>query len=291
MAVRLFSWTVFLLAVLPTDANGDTFDRYTNSILAKVAGAKGVMEVKKLTPELVTQHGGKLVQDNGGVLVMVKTNGGFYSKMLVQFARQKTGGKTVPVVLLERVTTYRLGQERAILASAPLVHLYRDFVFQLDLAQVVPSDMGGDLRFTVQSNEGVLEAVGAAQMYLVTHPIPGTESKKPAKPLMGEAFEPEHLAGNYRLVDDGRRTARLTLKLNPDGTLGGDYTSEKTGQKYEVTGKLSAEKHRFEFTVKFPQSVQTFQAWAFTKDAGALCGWTKLQEREFGFYAVRGTEE
>ena len=291
MAVRIFCWSVLLLASSPAIVSADTFDRYTNSILAKVPGATGVLEVKKLTPELATQYGGKLVPDNGGVLVMVKTNGGFFSKMLVQFARQKTGGKTVPVVLLERVTTYRLGQERAILASTPLVHLYRDFIFQLDLAQVVPADLGGDLRFFMQGEEGVLETVGAAQMYVVTQPIAGTESKRPTKPLMGEAFEPEHLAGTYRLFDDGRRTARLTLKVNPDGTLGGDYTSEKTGQKYEVTGKLSQEKHRFEFSVKFPQSVQAFQAWAFTKDASAICGWTKLQEREFGFYALRMTEE
>lgn len=291
MATRSLWWAVLLIAFVPPAASADTFDRYTNSILAQVAGAKGVIEVKKLTPELATQHGGKLVADNGGVLLVVKTNGGFYSKMLVQFARQKAGGKTVPVVLLERVTTYRLGQERAILASAPLVHLYRDFVFQLDLAQVVPSDLGGDLRYFMSGDEGALETIGAAQMFVVTQPIPGTESKKPVRPIMGEAFEPEHLAGTYRLVDDGRRTARLTLKLNPDGSLAGDYTSEKTGQKYEVTGKLSAEKHHFEFSVKFPQSVQTFQAWAFTKDAGALCGYTKLQEREFGFYAVRVTEE
>jgi hypothetical protein len=282
---------VLLWAFLPASARADVFDRYTNTILSKVAGTKGVLEINKLTPELVSQHGGKILPESGGVLVVVKTNGGYYSKLLVQFARQKASGKTAPIALLERVTTYRLGQERAILASAPLVHLYHDFVFQLDLAQVVPGDLGGDLRFTVKGEEGLLETVGKAQMYLITQPVPGTEPKKAAKPVVGEAFEAEHLAGTYRLYDDGRRTAKLTLKVQPDGTLTGDYTSEQTGRKYEVTGKISAEKHRFEFSVKFPQSMQQFQAWAFTKDASALCGWTKLQEREFGFYAVRLGEE
>ena len=289
---RQISWSAPLLLLLwPVVAWGDVFDRYTNSILSKVPEAAGAKALTKLTPDLVAQHGGKIVPDTGGVLVVVKTNGGFASKLLVQFARQKAGDKTVPIALLERVTTYRLGHERAVLAQAPLVQLYHDFVFHLDLAQVVPADLGGDLRFVVRGEEVMLEVVGKAQMFLVTQPLAGTEAKKSARPQVGEAFEAEHLNGVYRLHDDGRRSARLALKVSPDGTLTGDYTSEQSGRKYEVTGKLSPEKHRFEFTVKFPQSVQTFQAWAFTKDAGALCGWTKLQEKEFGFYAVRLTEE
>jgi hypothetical protein len=128
-------------------------------------------------------------------------------------------------------------------------------------------------------------------MFLVTKPLAGTEPKKNAKPAVGETFEPHYFNGVYKLHDDGRRTATLTLKVDAAGEVTGEYVSEKTGQKYDVTGKVGTPKHLIQFTVKFPQSQQTFQGWMFTRDAAVICGATRFQEHEFGFYAVRQEDE
>jgi hypothetical protein len=54
-----------------------------------------------------------------------------------------------------------------------------------------------------------------------------------------------------------------------------------------VTGKIGTVKHSVRFTVKFPRAEQVFQAWLFTGDGKALAGFSRLQDREAGFYALR----
>lgn len=277
-----------LLILLPTLVNADTFDRYTNPILGSAAESPNVKPITKLLPAMVAQHN-DLFQETGGVLLIIKTNQGTNAKVLAQFARQRSGDKQVPMVLLERATCYKLGQERALQATAAVVHLYDGFQFQFDLGQVVPTAIGGDIRFVDSPEGGALEAVGNAKLFLVTKHLPGTEAKKPAgRTVLGEAFDPAALNGTYQLFDDGRRTATLELKLEAEGVISGSYTSEQSGRKYEVTGKLTPTiKHQLIFTVKFPNSTQEFTGYLFTKDARAMAGVTKLQGQEFGFYALR----
>jgi hypothetical protein len=275
-----------LLAFLPAP---DTFDRYTNPVLAQATDSAHVKAIPKLTPKLVADHH-DLFQETGGVLLIVKTNAGNHAKLLAQFARQKVDPtKSVPMALLERATSYKPGAERAIQAVAPLVHLYNGFQFNLDLGQVVAPDVGGDLRYVDTPDGGYLEPVKDAKLYLVTKHLPGTEPKKPpGRTVLGEAFDPASIPGTYTLHDDGRRTAQLDLQLDAEGNLTGGYTSTQTGRRYDVTGKLTpTAKHQLTFQVKFPNSVQEFSGHVFTKDAAAIAGTTKLQGQEFAFYAVR----
>ncbi len=270
-------------------SQGDVFDRYTNSVLAKVPGAPGVKEVKRLTPELIAEHN-QLVPGSEAALVVVKTNNGLNAKLLVQLARQRVGGDSVPILLVDRFVTYRAGQDRAVGASGQNVHLYGGFLYNLEIGQVVPEKVGGDLRIVIDKEQAALEPVGKARLYLMTQPVVSAVVKKAARPAVGEVFEPHFFNGTYKLFDDGRRTATITLKVNAAGEVSGDYVSEKTGQKHEVLGKIGSAKHQILFTVKFPQSQQTFQGWMFTRDAAAICGVTRLQEHEFGFYALRAEE-
>src|SRR5262249_40600960 len=154
--------------------------------------------------------------------------------------RQRTGPTSVPMALLERATSYKPGTERAIQATAPLVHLYDKFEFNLDLGQVVPPSVGGDLRYVDTPEGGYLETVKEARLYLVVKHLPGTEAKKPTgRSGLGEAFDPASISGRYTLHDDGRRTALLELKLDNEGNITGGYTSEQTGRQYEVAGKIT----------------------------------------------------
>lgn len=284
----MYRVAMLMLLLNSSVIHADTFDRYTNPILSQAAESPLVKPIAKLLPAMVAQHN-DLFQETGGVLLIIKTNQGTNAKVLAQFARQRSGDKQVPMVLLERATCYKPGQERALQATAPLIHLYDGFQFQFDLGQVVPSAIGGDIRFVDSPEGGTLEAVGNAKLYLVTKHLPGTEAKKPAgRTVLGEAFDPAAINGTFQLFDDGRRTATLELKVEAEGVLSGGYTSEQSGRKYEVTGKITPTmKHQIVFTVKFPNSTQEFTGYVFTKDARALAGVTRLQGQEFGFYAVR----
>lgn len=280
--------SITLLFILNGIIQADTFDRYTNSVLSKAVESSQVVAVEKLLPSQVVKHN-TLFQETGSALLIVKTNQGHYAKVLVQFARQRNQQETVPMALLERATSYKLGQERAIQAFSATVHLYDGFQYSFDLGQVVPTAIGGDVRYR-HTVEGIyLEAVGKARMFLVTkHPQGVEEQKTTRKSAAGTAFESASLAGRYKLYDDGRRMAELVLSIAEDGTVTGSYTSEQSGRGYEISGKVHPTvKHQLNFTVKFPNTTQEFIGFAFTKQADVICGTTRMQGQEFGFYALR----
>lgn len=278
-----------VMLTLPGLGRADTFDRYTNSILAKAAEAEGVQSPGKITPQLLAESG-RVIPGSSSALIIVKTNGGRNAKLILQIARQRTPGGVVSIALIEKFMTYRDGEERAVQATGGPVHLYNGFMLNLDLGQIVPAEVGGDVKFMTENGQSWLEPVGAAKLYLVTKALPGTEIKKLTRPMIGEAFEPRFFTGTYKLQDDGRRAAKLILKVDDDGTVSGEYISDTTGRSYEVYGKVATPKHKIDFTVKFPQSEQLFQGWMFTNGGLAICGSTKFQERDFGWYAVRQEE-
>lgn len=285
-----FSFAVALCLSIPAHVRADAFDRYMNPVLKKVDGADGAKPVAQLSPAAMADHD-RVVPNLPGTLIVVKTNENRFSKLIVQPARQKLGDRTLPVVLIERFTTYREGAERAVQAGGQNVVLFPGFHYHLDLGQVVPAELGGDLRLVVEKDVPLLEPVGKARMWLVTKPLPGTEPKKGEKLVVSETFHQAYFNGSYKLYDDGRRSGLLTLKVADDGEVTGDYYSDKDGRKYEVRGKVGSPKQSVQFTIVFPRTEQQFQGWLFTGDGKAITGSSRLQERETGFYAVRTEDE
>jgi hypothetical protein len=279
-----------IVLAAPTTLWADAFDRYVNSVLAKAPVAEGVQEVKQLTPGQIVNND-RILPDSSGALLVVKTNDGRYSKLLVQSARQKAGDQTLPILIVERFVTYKEGQDRAIQASGQNLYLFEGFQLNLDLGQVVPASLGGDLRLVVAGRQVHVEPIGKAKLYLVTKPLSAAEPKVTDKLVIGETFEPRYFNGTYKLYDDGRRSGTLTLQVGADGEVTGTYISDKGGQRYEVEGKIGSPKHAIQFTIKFPRTRQVFQGWLFTGDGKALTGSSRLQDREAGFYAVRVEKE
>ncbi|HEV3263825.1 MAG TPA: hypothetical protein VG013_43720 [Gemmataceae bacterium] len=278
------------LAASPPCLRADAFDRYINPVLKKAPSVRGVQEVKQLTPDLIADNDRALPQANGA-LVIVKTNGNRYAKLLVQEARQRVNAATaVPILLIDRYVTYREGDERAVEAEGRNLKLFAGFRLDLDIGQVVPRELGGDIRFVVQGRKAYAEPLGKAKLYLVTQPLPGTEPRKSTKLVVGETFDQAYFNGTYHLYDDGRRSGKLVLKIGARDEVTGSYYSDKDGRRYDVTGKIGSPKHAIDFTIKFPRTQQTFHGWLFTGDGKALTGWSRLQEREAGFYAVRVEE-
>jgi hypothetical protein len=171
------------------------------------------------------------------------------------------------------------------------VRLFAGFRFSLDIVQVVPASLGGDLRFVAEGNKVYAEPLGKARLYLVTQPLPEVAPRKAARLVVGERFEPRFFDGTYRLHDDGRRSGTLALHVAEDGEVTGSYYSDKDGRKYEVAGKIGTPNNSIQFRIKLPRSVEVFHGWLFTGNANALTGFSRLQDREAGFYALRIEEE
>jgi hypothetical protein len=275
--------TLFAAPLLRADA----FDSYTNPILAKVPMAKGVRKLTQAPPALLAEHAGVLPGTTAAFLV-VQTNEDRWAKLLVQPARQKLpGGGSVPILLIERFVTYKEGEERTIQAQGHGVRLFAGFQFNLDLGQVVPDKVGGDLRLVAAADQVYVEPVGKAKLYLVTKQLPEAAPKKAEKLVIGATFEPRYFNGKYKLYDDGRRSGTLLLKVDAKGLVSGYYYSGKDGRKYEVEGKVGTPTHSIRFRITYPRSIQDFHGWLFTGDGRALTGTSVLQGRETGFYALR----
>lgn len=268
-------------------ARADVFDYYTNPILYRLTEAEGTKEVKELPQKLLAQHDRVLTNVPGGFLV-VTTNSGRRAKLLVHVARQRIDDERfVPMLLIERYLTFKEGEERTVQAGGRNLCLFPGFRLSLDLGQVVPEELGGDLRFVVEGDKIYAQPLGKARLYVVTKELPNVIPKKGPKLVVGDAFELRYFNGTYKLYDDGRRSGTLTLKVDEDGAVSGSYYSDKDGQKYEVHGKVGTPRHAIQFHVKFPRVEQAFSGWLFTGDGQVLTGSSRLAEREAGFYARR----
>ena len=156
------------------------------------------------------------------------------------------------------------------------VNLFPGFRFNLDLGQVVPEELGGDLRFVVDGDKTYLEPLGKAKLYLVTKPLPEAAPKKTEKVVVGDKFEPRYFNGTYQAVRRRPSLRQADLKVDEDGGVSGAYVSDKDGAAYDVRGKVGVPPHGIQFTVQFPRAEQTFQGWLFTGDGKAITGSSRL---------------
>jgi hypothetical protein len=285
-----FSALAALLFTLTAQVRADSFDNYTNAVLKKVADADGVKEIKQLTPVLMSENENVLPKTDAA-LIVVYTNEARYSKLLVRSGFRKIDAeRKLPMLFIERFVTYKEGEERQVLADGRNVNLFPGFRFNVDIGQVVPDELGGDLRLVVADGKTYVEPIGKAKLYLLTKPMKEAMPKKEPKLVIGETFEPRYFNGTYKLYDDGRRSGTLKLKVADDGEVTGDYYTDKDGKQYDVKGKIGVPAHSIQFTIKLPRAEQSFQGWLFTGDGKAMTGSSKLLEHEQGFYAIRVEE-
>jgi hypothetical protein len=287
---RLLLLALFLGFFLsPVVARADAFDHYTNDILVKIPKAKDVVRVKELTEEMLVDNV-NVLPDLKPAFIVVKTNEGRLCKLLVQSAKQKLPGKgEVPILYIDRYVTYRESEDSTVVAEGKNVRLFADFQFSLDLGQVVPAVVGGDIVFIVKDGDIHVAPLGNAEIYLVKKHLPEAKPKKADKIIIGAKFEAKYFNGDYQLYDDGRRSGKLHLEVNEEGDFVNSwYLSDKPGsKKYDVSGKIGERNHTIRFTVQLPNVTQEFQGWMFTGNGQAITGFSRLLERETGFYAVR----
>jgi hypothetical protein len=277
------------LVSFATFGRAEQFDYYTNPVLSKAVSDSALKEVKELTSDQVAEYSSAL-PDSPSTFLVVVTNDKRFAKLLVQPARQKVGDKQYALLLVDKYVTFKGTSDRAIQASGQSLHLYPGLRMSLELGQVVPEAVGGDLTVVAADKDAaafVVKAIGDARLFVVTKPIPGVVPKKTPKLVVGEAFETRFFAGRYKLHDDGRRSGVLKLEVKDNGEITGTFTSDKDGREYEVQGKAGTPKHAVNFSIQFPATTQSFTGYMFTGDGKAIAGTTKMLEREAGFYAER----
>lgn len=283
---RLAVFSLFAVAAI---GRGEQFDYYTHPVLAKAVADGTIKEFKQLTADEIGDISSAL-PDSSSAFLIVATNEKRLAKVLVQPARQKIGDKQIPMLLVDRFVAYKGTTERAVQASGQALHLYPGLRLSLDIGQVVPESIGGDLMVVANdkdANSFTLKPVKDAKIYVVAKPIAGVVPKKAAKLVVGEAFETRFFAGRYKLHDDGRRSGILKIEINESGEITGAFTSDKDGKEYEIQGKAGTPKHAVTFSIKFPATTQTFTGYMFTGDGKAIAGTAKMLEREAAFYAER----
>lgn len=287
---RIFILLLAFLGLTRSCAAAEVFDYYVNPVLARLVESKGTKKIRQLTTANIVEND-RVLPHTRAAFLMVQTNEGRYAKLLVQAARQKIdAARSVPMLLIDRYVTYKEGEERAVQAEGKNLSLFPGFRLSLDLGQVVPPELGGDLRFIAEGDKIYTEPVGKAKLYLVAKALPDAVPKKGAKFVAGETFEPRWFNGTYHLRSDGRRSGKLILKVQDNGKVSGSYYSDKDGSKYPVNGRIGIPKYSIQLTIKFPRSEEIFQGWLFTGDGQAIAGTSRLQEREAGFYAKRVEE-
>lgn len=280
------------LFAVASAGRAEQFDYYTHPVLQKAVADGTLKEVKELTSDQVGEFA-SVLPDSPSAFLIVATNDKRLAKLLVQPARQKVGDKQMPLLLVDKYLTFKGTSDRAVQSSGHDLHLYPGLRIGLDVGQVVPEAVGGDLTVVAADKDAsafVVKPLKDAKLYMLTKPIPGVVPKKAPKLVVGEAFETRFFAGRYKLHDDGRRTGVLKLEINESGEIAGTFTSDKDGREYEVQGKAGTPKHAVTFTIRFPATTQTFTGFMFTGDGKAIAGTTKMLEREAGFYAERMEE-
>ncbi len=288
MSLRWNAMSLAIVLLIPMLSKADAFDNYTNLILAKVPESKSVEKITKLTPELMVQHS-RALPGASAAFIVVKTNDKRFAKLLVLPARQKVSEtESVPIILIDRYVTYRESEERTIHTAGQNVRLFAEFRLSFDIGQVVPAAVSADLRVVQDKDDLHVEPVGKAEMYLVTKHLPEANPGKAPRLVVGAQFEMRYFNGEYKLFDDGRRSGTLHFKVADNGEVSGHYFSDKDGQKYDVSGKVSnAPLHKVEFLISYPRTSQAFVGYLFTGDGRAMTGTSVLQGVTSGFYAVR----
>ena len=285
----MFRSLLAAVAVLAAAASvrADAFDDYTNPLLIKAAASGAAKEMKQVTADDLLNND-SVLKGVDGTMLIVKTNDGRNAKLLVHAAGQKIDAEhTVPTLYIDRFVTYKEGEERTVRNSGQNLALFPGFRLSLDMGQVVPESLGGDLRFVEDGGKTWAEPVGKAKLYMLVKPLPEAAPAKPEKVVIGDKFDPKYFNGKFKVYDDGRRSGELVLKVEDDGTVTGAYYSDKDGAKYDVRGKVGMPDYAIHFTVQFPRAEEVFQGYLFTGDGKHIAGTATMNERDAGFFATR----
>ena len=262
-------------------APADVFDRHDGFWLRRAAQqSKPVPAVT----EAASRQWKRLPGTEGPTLV-VKTDQGNWAKLELDWGYRRGPKGLLRVLMLVRFQTYRAGQDQQVVARGRQRMLFPGFEFDLDLGQVVPSGLGGDLRL---SASGQLQPAGGAQLFPWQRSWLPETSGQEYDPLDHPEVRVRDFQGTWLLDADGRRRGRLQLSVDQRGSVLGRFVSQQTGTAFEAIGKVqAATPHRLRLLIKFANSEQTFDLYLWTAGKRIMAGTTQLQGQRYGVVARR----
>lgn len=279
---RLATFGVCVLAASVASA-GDVFDRH--SLVELKAAAKESQPIAELTAAAAAKWQPLSAKISSPCLI-VQTNDGHWSKVLVSWGQRKVKGREQPqpVLVLERFVTYRGDREGLTTASGKEVMIFAGHSFSFDIGQVVPSGSGADIEFT---ESGIVKPVGEAKLFgLNGSRLPAADATKPS-PNDHEGVLPRDFAGTWKVSIDGRWTGTWEIAINEQRNLVGKFVSDDTKSRYELYGKVSNIPHEAKLEIDLANSQVSVDAFLFTTDKGTMAGTATLAGRKFAFVATR----
>lgn len=283
------TWAIPIVLSVPMLANGaDHFDDHDFAVISKVDQSEAVQKVPQLTATQISRMPHPLVGHTASSFLVVHTDRGNWCKLLVRQARIK-GPQDQPVdlLLVERLVTYPMDSRRGLEADRSNIYLFPDFALDLDSGQIVPAGHGEDLTLVVEEKGPTLRAAEKTTLYAVGRPMVAPSSE-PAKRKFGQgALMVKDFAGEYQLQADGRWSGKVVLDVDDAGNVTGTYTSDQTGQTYDIQGRAGNPTNKLTFKIVFPMTEQQFEGYLWSRDRSRICGITHMEERPFGFVMDR----
>ncbi len=272
---------------------GQEFDRLDGGVLGQLIGSDAVKSHVRLDANELARVPPVLKGLRSAVLV-VKTDMGNLCRLQVSPALRQPSDPAsapIPIFILERFETFEPGSEGKRTAQERQRLLFPGFQIDLDSGQVVPAGCGGDL--AVQADDSAkpaLAPVNNAGLYsLERNPFPAKGAA--ARPSSARQVQPTDFTGTYRLVANGQWSGDIELSVDDQGHARGRYRSDQTGTVYQVRGQTSrAPANQIELNVQFPRSELVLVGWLWTEGKAAFAGSAKLDDRPFGFVAIRQGE-
>ncbi len=295
MIRRVAGWWIVGVGVLvlvgPGSTRGDQFELLDGPTLHRLLQGPNVVGRPNLS---VGDIGAMpaLLRDSRSALALARTDGGNPCRLLLvpEFRKPPGGvGEPTPVLVVERLDTFDVGDLNTRLASRRDVVLFDGMPLDLDTGQVVPVGQGGDLVFRVNpGGEPHLEPVPPAGLFTLTKPPTFDDATTAPRPSPGRVILPTDFNGRYRLFANGQWSGTLDLKVEAKGLVTGRFRSDLHGTAYAVTGQVATDAPgKLRFSVALPRARQEFDAYLYGEGKGAMAGTLTLLDRTFGFFAIR----
>ena len=258
----------------------DSFERLTPALLTQsIAGKDPVSKVDQRGASKWKNIG----KDVESPCIVVRTAEGQMAKVLLSWGFRKTEDKPMPVVLLERFVTFGKEQKGASVAHGENVMLFPGFQFDLDIGQVVPEGLGGDLEV---SPKGDLQKIGPTEIFGLDGGGETEEEKPGERPATGPVAV-EDFGGIWEVDGDGRWKGKWELVVRDDGSITGEFHSAETKSSYAITGRQGGVPHEVKLEIQFNATVQLAEVYLWTKDKSKLAGTFTMEGRKFGLSGVR----
>jgi biopolymer transport protein ExbD len=282
-------WACFL-TLLQTLATADEFDRLgeadlSRSVIQKHAHKQDGLGFRELAGLPA------VLRDARSSLLIVVTDQGNVARLIASPGFRKVSGDPntlTPTLVVDRFETRDPANRAAPVAHGKEAWLFDGFGYDLDAGQVVPIDMGADIRFVAAGpDDGRLSPVGKAELFVVES-LPPAPKASADRPSEGRVVRPADYNGTYRLAANGVWSGLLDLKVDPEGVVSGKYQSDSGGAAHPVTGKAAVGgDHGVAFTIEFPRTRQEYNGWLWGEGKNVIAGSVTMINQSYSFIAIR----